>query len=134
VGINGSTKLIFSCPNYCKKPSLIALYRRAPKESHHYLHLFSAKLVNTDAKTLAEPPLLTKFRRNLMGSGTGLPKRSSPRKLGIIGGTDAALGQFPHAVYLSIYGPDGVNWQCAGALFAHNLVITAGELFQLLCY
>jgi hypothetical protein len=41
-----------------------------------------------------------------MASGTGLPKRSSSRKLGIIGGIDATLGQFPHVVDLSFRGPN----------------------------
>jgi hypothetical protein len=85
--------------------------------------------VNADAKILADPPLLTKFRQTLMASGTGLPKPKSSKKLGITGGSDATLGQFAHAVALKMVVPAG-SWRCAGALYAYNLVITTGELFD----
>jgi hypothetical protein len=91
-------------------------------------NLILFKQTCTDAKTLAEPPLITKLQQTLMASGTGLAKPSSSRMLGITGGSDAALGQFPHAVALKMYSSDYI-WRCAGALFAQNLVITTGKLF-----
>jgi hypothetical protein len=66
-----------------------------------------------------------------MASGSGLQKKKFSKKLGIIGGTDATLGQYPYAVALKVYDATE-KFRCNGALFAHNLVITAGKSFDTL--
>jgi hypothetical protein len=72
-------------------------------------------------KIIVEARSTTSFRNET--------RRFSQRKLGITGGTDAALGDFPHMVMIRIIFWDGsTEDRCAGTLFAYNLVVTAGKL------
>jgi hypothetical protein len=84
--------------------------------------------VNAAGKTLVVPPAVARFRQNLIGNDTGVAKKLFSRKLGIQGGTDAALGEFPHVVALQVYSSKyNEVWRCSGTLFAYNLVITSGK-------
>jgi hypothetical protein len=56
------------------------------------------------------------------------------RKLGIYNGVDAALSAFPQTVMIRVINTDLSEVRCAGALFAYNLVVTAGKLIFLCHY
>jgi hypothetical protein len=51
---------------------------------------------------------------------------------GIYGGTDAALGEYPYVVHLKLTGSTGVTNECNGVLFAANLVLTTGNLVEII--
>ncbi|XP_075983215.1 phenoloxidase-activating factor 1-like isoform X2 [Anticarsia gemmatalis] len=78
---------------------------------------------------------------NLVGAGDGIANHPAWRKLDtldcgeyagerIIGGYNAALGQFPWIVRLGYIDEDDIDWMCGGALVTDRHVVTAAHCVQ----
>jgi hypothetical protein len=82
--------------------------------------------MNTETENILETGL-----PNLLKNNVSFSKSNPSRKLGIIGGSDATLGQYPHMAYLFVTISSTSTQRCQGALIAYNLVVTTGKFLNI---